>query len=141
MNTFIFQSMPERFDLREKLIVNEKDTWYATRYRNKMQPGDLVFFWMGGDKRFRGIYGWGNITSKPYIKNNWDTYGVDVEYQVKFEKPITSSKIISEPSLSELLIFRAPQATNFIVNDFELKKLLKLINKAGEESPKIQYYG
>ncbi|WP_281612924.1 EVE domain-containing protein [Flammeovirga sp. SubArs3] len=141
MNTFIFQSMPERFDLRDKLIPGNKDTWYATRYRNKMNPGDLVFFWMGGGKRFQGIYGWGTIKSKPYIKENWETYGIDVEYRVKFKKPISSSNIKTDSSLTEMLIFRAPQATNFYVQKDELKKLLKLIKSLGEETPKIETHG
>jgi len=32
-----------------------------------MKMGDLVYFWMGGDERFRGIYGWGKIIKEPYI--------------------------------------------------------------------------
>lgn len=141
MNTYIFQSMPDRYDLREKLEPGQKDTWYATRYRNKMKPGDLVFFWMGGDKRFRGLYGWGKLISEPYIKKNWKTYGVDVKYEEKFGKPITGSVIQTNKELSELLIFRAPQATNFYVDTYDLKKLLKLIKSLGEQIPKIENHG
>lgn len=140
MNTFIFQSMPERFDLREKLKPGNKDTWYATRYRNKMKTGDIVFFWMGGNKRFRGLYGWGKLISEPYIKDNWKTYGIDVEYIEKFFKPITSSKIKDDIELSRLLIFRAPQATNFFVEPSELKKLVRLLKELGHTPPKIEDY-
>ena len=135
--SFIFQSIPERYDLRQKLVPQTQDTWYATRYRNKMEEGDIVFFWMAGDRRFRGLHGWGKLISKPYLKNNWDTYGIDVEYLVKFKKPITSSLVQKNEELSNLLIFRAPQATNFILNDSELKKLIKLIESLKEEYPEI----
>ncbi|GJM64871.1 EVE domain-containing protein [Persicobacter diffluens] len=136
MNTFIFQSLPQRYDLREKLIPGEKDTWYATRYRNKMKPGDLVYFWMGGDDMFHGLYGWGEITSAPYIREEWDSYGVDIVYRSKFEKPITKSKILKYSNLSNLLLFRAPQASNFLVEPSEAKSMIRLIEKFGEESPK-----
>ena len=137
MNIFIFQSLPDRLDLRTKLIPGTKDTWYATRYRSEMKAGDLVFFWMGGDDRFRGIYGWGKIISEPYKKSSWDSYGVDVEYIHKFSSPITSSYLKNDPDLKNLLIIRAPQATNFIVDDFQYKKLIKVIKSLGEQEPKI----
>lgn len=137
MNIFIFQSLPEKFDLRIKLVEGIKDTWYASRYRNEMNVGDLVYFWLGGDERFRGIYGWGKIISAPYIKSGWDSYGVDVEYIHKFSKPITSSYLKNDPDLKNLLIIRAPQATNFLVNDIQHKKLIKVIKSFGEQTPKI----
>ncbi|MCR4342439.1 MAG: EVE domain-containing protein [Patescibacteria group bacterium] len=84
MNVFVFQSVPERYDLREAISPGAKDTWYATRYRNKMNPGDLVFFWMAGDEHFRGLYGWGKIISTPYLKSGWESHGVDVSYEVRF---------------------------------------------------------
>ena len=72
MNVFLFQSAPEQYDLRKELRPGEFDNWHATRYRMEMHPGDIVFFWMGGDQNFRGLYGWGEITSEPYIKPEWE---------------------------------------------------------------------
>jgi len=137
MNTFIFQSLPELFDLREKLNPGLVDTWYASRYRNEMKVNDIVFFWMGGDERFKGLYGYGKIVKEPYLEANSSTYGVDVEYQVKFKKPITSSFIRNDSDLKNLLIMRAPQATNFLVDDVQSKKLLKIIREHGEDIPKL----
>src|SRR5260370_961577 len=57
MSVFIFQSVPDRFDLREEFEPGLDDTWYATRYRNEMRPGAVVFFWMGGPPEIRGVYG------------------------------------------------------------------------------------
>ena len=53
MNIFVFQSVPDRYDLRSKLLPGAHETWYATRYRSDMHSGDVVFFWMAGDERYR----------------------------------------------------------------------------------------
>lgn len=107
MNTFLFQSVPDRFDLRKEIRPGETDVWYATRYRSEMNPGDVVFFWMGGDEHFRGLYGWGHILSRPYLKAGWDSHGVNVKYDVKFDRPVLAKSIRRDPELSDLLILRA----------------------------------
>jgi hypothetical protein len=134
---FVFQSVPEQYDLREKLRAGQSDTWYATRYRAEMRPRDVVFFWMGGDRHFRGLYGWGEITKAPYLKSEWDSYGVEVRYEEKFKKPILATTIETDPVLSSLLIFRAPQATNFMLSPEQAKKLVRLIKERGERTPRI----
>jgi hypothetical protein len=110
MNVFIFQSVPERFDLRKAIRVGKRDTWYATRYRNDMHAADLVFFWMAGDEHFRGLYGWGRLAGAPRLETGWGSHGVDVTYEVKFERPILATSLRDDPALADLLIFRAPQA-------------------------------
>ena len=32
MNAFLFQSVPDRFDLRQEIRLGEEDVWYATRW-------------------------------------------------------------------------------------------------------------
>ena len=137
MNVFIFQSTLERFDLRKAISPQDNNTWYATRYRSAMKPGDTVLFWMAGIEEIRGLYGWGHLTSEPYIKDSWDTYGVDVEYDVKFQNVILATDIKKNKLLSKLLIIRAPQATNFLLSDKEAKEILKLINDSGEIAPDL----
>lgn len=138
MNIFVFQSNPERYDLREKIVPGETDTWYATRYRSQMHPGDLVFFWMAGDEHFRGLYGWGKLTSTPYLKEGWTSHGVDVRYEIKFAKAIRASSIRDDKTLAEMLIFRAPQATNFLLTPQQAKRLLRLIDARGETAPSLE---
>lgn len=135
MNTFVFQSVPERYDLRHVIQPKERDTWYATRYKNSMRPGDLVFFWMAGDKHFRGLYGWGRIVSVPYLRSGWDSHGVDVQYQVKFHKPILATSFADDAVLAEMLIFRAPQATNFLLPPEQVERLIALVERRGEVAP------
>lgn len=103
MNVFIFQSVPERYDLREAIHPGKVDTWYATRYRNEMHPGDLVYFWMAGNEQFRGLYGWGRISSTPYLEKNWDSHGVDVKYEARFSEPILAQTLRNDAVLGEML--------------------------------------
>ncbi|MEM6485587.1 MAG: EVE domain-containing protein [Pseudomonadota bacterium] len=135
MNVFVFQSTPERYDLREKVTAGSTDTWYATRYRNQMSTGDIVFFWMAGDMHFRGLYGWGELISPPYLKPGWDSHGVDVRYQTKFKRAISARKVGGDRVLSDMLIFRAPQATNFLLTEAQAKRLIKFVEKCGEDAP------
>src|SRR4051812_48416606 len=135
MNTFIFQAVPERYDLRQELRAGKSDTWYATRYRNDMNASDIVFFWMGGDQDSRGLYGWGTLTSGAYLKSDWESHGVDVRYEVRFAKPILATDLKKEPILKDLLILRAPQATNFLLTEQQASDLRKFIRARDEEAP------
>ena len=127
MNYWIFQAVPERYNLPKKLIEGDKTTWYATRYRSRMSPGDIVFFWLGGAEVTRGIYGWGKLMSYPYEKPEWGTHGVDVQYEKRLKSHIPVGTIKSIPGLQDLLLFRAPQATNFILTSQEASAIASLI--------------
>ena len=137
MNVFIFQSIVDRYDLRDKLEPNKKDTWYATRYRNELKVGDIVFFWMGGKKELTGIYGWGKIISEPYLKDIWESYGIDIQYEYKFKSPIHVSFLKNDKILKELMVIRAPVGTNFLVTIEQVNRLLHVIESVNEKSPKI----
>lgn len=131
MNYWIFQSVPERYDLRTQFPKDDapkrEATWYATRYRSQMQVGDLVFFWLGGDKEMGGIYGWGQLTSTPYIKKNWDTYGVDVRYDHRLREHLSINKIRQHDKLNDMMIVRFAQATNFLLSKEEFDAIVGLL--------------
>ncbi len=106
-----------------------------------MNPGDIVFFWMAGDEHFRGLYGWGNIVSTPYIKPGWDSHGIDVIYKCKFKKPILARSVRENKELADMLIFRAPQATNFLLETSQANRLNRLIRDRGEIAPSLEEVG
>jgi EVE domain len=138
MNIFIFQSVvKDNFDLRNEIREGHRDSWWATRYQNNMSPGDYVFFWLGGDEKMRGLYGWGILTSQAYRKSGDKDDGVDFEYTVKFKRPILAKELRTDPELGNLMIFRAPQASNFILEPQQAKQLLRFISKRGEIVPDI----
>ena len=129
MNYWIFQSVVDRYDLRddEVVIKGKSDTWYATRYKSKMREGDRVFFWLGGLGKNRGIYAAGNLTSNSYQKPEWDSSGIDVVYTEKLEKPIIVDEISNNPILNNLLILKAAQATNFLIEEGQAKEIERLM--------------
>lgn len=137
MNVFVFQSVPDRYDLRQAIRPGQRDTWYATRYRGEMRPGDLVFFWMGGDERIGGLYGWGRIASAPYLHPGWDSHGVDVTYEVKFADPIPAQLLRADAVLADMLIFRAPQATNFLLSADHARRLVRFVADLGQPAPSL----
>jgi hypothetical protein len=135
-NVFIFQTIDPN-DLAKRLIVGRRDTWYATRYRGVMQIDDVVFFWMGGDPALRGLYAWGHLVSPPYTTKDGSP-GVDVKYEYKFDEPVLAGKIRKEPILAGMLLFRAPQATNFLLTPEEASQLRKLLDSRGLPSPTLE---
>ena len=67
-NAWIFQSTQDRLDLTRPLNLRpgESFDWLVTRYRDEMQPADVVYFWMAGDEYIRGIYGRGEILDEAH---------------------------------------------------------------------------
>lgn len=127
MNYWIFQAVPERYDLRQKPSEGDNITWYATRYRARMEIGDVVFFWLGGSPDIRGVYGQGTLTSKPYLKKNWDDYGVDVDFERRLTPHISISEIKAEPRLSNMQILNMAVGSNFYISKEEAIALQELI--------------
>jgi predicted RNA-binding protein with PUA-like domain len=130
MRHWIFQSRPDRYDLRREGVLRpgETDSWVASRYRELMQPGDVVYFWLSGDPKHKGIYGRGHLTSAPYKRS--DGYLVDVMYDEKFESPINVADIVDNPELESLQIVRIPIGTNFLVDEGQARALNKLESAA-----------
>jgi hypothetical protein len=133
--TFIFQSRQDKYDLRRELHPKAIERWSASRYRTAMRPGDIVYFWLAGPEDIRGIYGWGTIRKFPYHARGEGAYDVDVFVESVFTKPVLASDLRRAPELSDLLILRAPQATNFLLSRDEARRLAIEISKAGEPAP------
>ena len=135
MNYWIFQSVVEQQDLRERLQEGKEDTRLASRYRQQMSVGDLVFFWLGGSDDIRGIYGWGKLLSEPEFKADRQEYRVRVRYDKRLSNHLRVGQIRAVPELKNLLILRAPQATNFILCREEAQSIANLIDPS--ERPEI----
>ncbi len=137
---WIFQGMPERYDLAKKLIPQESESWPLTRYYGQVKQGDIVYFWRGG--RQAGLYGWGKVSAPPYqetVEDAKDTeWQVNVTYQKRFSKPIPKNDLLASNQsvkLAGLLILRAPQGTSFKVTTHEAINLNQLIHDRSEEPP------
>jgi EVE domain len=135
MNYWIFQSVVEQQDLRHRLQEGKGDTRLASRYRQQMSAGDLVFFWLGGSDDIRGIYGWGKLLSDPEFNDDRQEYRVRVRYDKRLTNHLLVGQIRAVNELKNLLILRAPQATNFILSRAEAKAIANLIDP--NERPEI----
>lgn len=125
---WIFQSRPDRFDLRTELITGKNEQWLASRYRDLMEPGDIVFYWLSGEDEHKGIYGWGRISSSP--ANSRDGTSVVVHNEEKLPQHIPVEKIRATPALKELMILRIAIGTNFILHKSEAIALAALSGSA-----------
>lgn len=132
MNCWIFQSTVDRFDLRDpgQFQVGKRDSWAATRYRAEMHPEDLVFFWLAGPSDIRGIYGWGKLTSSPYLMGK-EGYVVDVQYLDRLSEPILVGEIEQSSDLEKLQIIRISIGTNFRIDRKEADAIAELIGDRG----------
>jgi hypothetical protein len=88
---------------------------------------DIVFLWMGGPPEVRGLYGWGRIVSDaPRYYKDWG-YGIDVQYENKFERHIPFNAVKTLPSFSDYVLFKTAIGTNFRLSDEQAADLKKLI--------------
>lgn len=126
MNYWIFQSVTERYDLRETLQEGKEDSWVISRYWQQMLPGDLVFFWLGGPPAIRGIYGWGALTTTP-VSDGDKQYGARVRCDKKLTSYLSVEKIRAVPLLNDISIVRAPQGSNFMLSREEARAIADLI--------------
>jgi len=137
--SFIFQAIPERYDLRERLEEGKRVAWVASRYMDQMKVGEVVYFWLAGNISHRGLYGWGKISGAP-VPDEASGYRVEVQYRRNFlahepRRHIPSETVAADPVLGGHLLFRMPIGTNFLLTDQEDTALRNLIgNELGQQN-------
>ena len=137
--TYIFQAKPTIFELREKLIKGEKIGWLASSYYNEMQVGDIVYFWRAGEKRYRGLYGWGLIVHPGVFKDKNELYRVAVLTKKVFKKEgkiihISFEDFKNNSILNDMRLMQMAMGTNFKLTEEEVKQIDQLIKiRIGEE--------
>ncbi len=130
--SFIFQARPDRYDLRRFIVIGNRASWVASRYRELMTKGSIVYFWLSGDPANRGIYGWGEITGRQPTLDANGIYRVEVTYRCNFlehgpHQHLSAKDIEANKILGSVLILRSAIGTNFLLSDEEDKVLRKLI--------------
>jgi hypothetical protein len=124
---FIFQAKPSIYPLEEKLKVDREVGWLASRLRDEMKLGDIVYYWRAGEEEHRGIYGWGNITSDGPFVDSRGTYRVAVTCRKIFESHINVTELRTHPILRGLQILHNAMGTNFLITQEENDALFSLI--------------
>ena len=97
------------------------DSWSIGRYRNDIQPGDRVVFWLAGKEA--GVYALGVVTGEPFhdvvnddvtdeAGDRWNTFvPIDLTFNLMLG-PILRSDLKQDPRFQAESILRAPMATN-----------------------------
>jgi predicted RNA-binding protein with PUA-like domain len=125
--SWLFQSVPKRYDLASEMKSGQTETWLVTRYGSELKKGDIVFLWMAGPPAVRGLYGWGRIADETtrYYKN-WGS-GIDVHYEKKFTEHISFSEVRALKSFADHVLFKTAVGTNFRLSSQQTEELRKLI--------------
>jgi hypothetical protein len=119
---WLFQAIPERFDIRRELKRRKTDNWTVTTYRDYLRPGDIVLLWQAGSEA--GVYGLAELTSKAWEEKKGD-WLVAMRYTKLLDQPILKSRLCGP--LQDLGVIAAPRGTNFLVRDDEWHALEKLL--------------
>ena len=130
MSGFLFQATADNYDLRVQPEPGAVISWRAQRHRSLMLPGKIVFFWLAGDIDYRGLHGWGALTSRPYERG--DHYRVDVRFDHRIVPHVPASAVQGDPVLRDHQIFTLRTGSNFLLEDHEVRALVSLI-PAGQQ--------
>ena len=125
-NVWLFQANPRIYDLETGLRHHRINDWQVNRYRGEIQNGDRVVFWKAGENR--GIYGLGTMVSNLHQRQNGD-WVVDVRYDGHLRQPVLYETLVEHPVLSNMLIMRQQQGTNFRIAPEEWAALQPLIGQ------------
>ena len=120
---WLVQVNPDKFDVvasiaKEGLLP---DTWSVGRYLDRIQPGDVVVFWVSG--RDAGVYAIGEVCSVPFDGTVNPEHAIDPNpgwrhfieidlYLDLFDGPVLRSDLMTDPRFAGQSIIRVPRAAN-----------------------------
>lgn len=145
MNTWIFQGNPKHFNVDDYVLENET-IWWSIRQEHiakQMKINDEVFIWRsdGGQKGTGGIIARAKVDGLPeYYKNDeesaayWYEDVSDKSYlaiklkvlEVDVKLGISRIELLGHSKLSDLLILRLRQNTNYFVEEKHKSHLKKM---------------
>lgn len=110
--------------------------WQLTRYKNRVDVGDVVFFWRAGEMVLRG---WGVVAGSLKTPKGSETDRIPVETKVMFEPSIPKAELLSVTEISDLaVITQGRRGTNFAVSTLQAAGLARLISEKGFEAPGVE---
>ena len=109
--TWVFQSNPKRWDLREFLEMESSGRYAVNQHRHSIRMGHSIWFRLTGPSA--GLYGLGRVTSDPEpIPNDFGAWTCGFEVTHVITPPITKEDIKVDPELSVSTALRGFQYTN-----------------------------
>jgi 5-methylcytosine-specific restriction enzyme B len=142
MQTWIFQGNPKIYNVAHAVRSLREDTWLVQQHKNEIRPGDRVYIWESGPDG--GIVAVGEVLdevservlpdeSKPYVSDDIKLGGVQPRVLIRVTRvcdpKLKRTVILENPHLSNLLILRQPQGTNFPVTPAEAAIIEELLGK------------
>lgn len=148
--TWIFQSSPDVWDLRNAIRQLSQINWLVSHHASEVKPGDRVYMWEAGATA--GILAVGTVTDFPADRPNPPEEArfnrsldprrdrqprVNVRLTQLVEPPLSRQEIQADPALINLSILKQPHATNFPVTPSEAIALDRLLASRLQPLPSV----
>ena len=141
MAYWLFQGNPKYYRVLDGIRDFEQMSWLVTRYAKDIAPGDGVLVWVSGKEA--GIYAIAEVTEPAQVlgqlpdRKYWTDASCGVgKHQaiIRFtrkllEHPLLKTNLLQDPVFKNLLVIRAPSATNFKVTPEEWQRVHDLLNE------------
>jgi len=141
MAYWLFQGNPKYYRIIDGIRDFEQMPWLVTRYTKDIAPGDGVLVWVSGKEA--GIYALAEVTEPAQVLNQLPDrkYWADASRAVDkaqaiirftsklLERPLLKTNLLQDPLLKNLLVIRAPNATNFKVTPEEWQRVRELLKE------------
>lgn len=142
MAYWLFQGNPKYYRVLDGIRDFQQMPWLVTRYDKDIAPGDGVLVWVSGKEA--GIYAIAEviepaqvITKLPDLKYWADASRATGKQQatIRFinkllNSPLLKTILLKDPLLKNLLVIRAPNATNFKVTPEEWQQVHELLKES-----------
>lgn len=141
MTYWLFQGNPKYYRVIDGIRDFEQMPWLVTRYAKDIAPGDGVLVWVSGKEA--GIYALAEVTEPAQVlsqlpdRKYWtdasravDKAQATIRFTSKLlERPLLKTNLLQDPSLKNLLVIRAPNATNFKVTPEQWQRVRELLKE------------
>ncbi|MCC9604570.1 EVE domain-containing protein [Blastopirellula sp. JC732] len=133
--SWIFQAIPQYFDLNEALKHIRIFRWRIKQFKNEIRAGDDVFLWLAGSDG--GVVARGTVVTDPldmedsqeelpFVKEadkDKDRLSAAVEINTVFGVPVQREDLKAHPVLSSISILKQSRGTNFALTEDEADSL------------------
>ena len=141
MTYWLFQGNPKYYRVIDGIRDFEQMPWLVTRYAKDIAPGDGVLVWVSGKEA--GIYALAQVTEPAQVlsqlpdRKYWtdasravDKAQAIIQFKQKLlDRPLLKTNLLLDPVLKNLLVIRAPNATNFKVTPEEWQRVRELLKE------------
>lgn len=141
MTYWLFQGNPKYYRVIDGIRDFEQMPWLVTRYAKDIALGDGVLVWVSGKEA--GIYALAEVIEPAQVLSQLpdQKYWTDasravnkaqaiIQFKQKLlDRPLLRTNLLQDPVLKNLLIIRAPNATNFKITPEEWQRVRELLKE------------